>query len=314
MPFSLAALKVGVASETRRKGEPVVTQLVYVNGEMVPRDEARISALDRGFLYGYGLYETVRSYGGRVFRLDRHLARLMGSAQYLGLAAQLDPVEMEKAIYMALEANEMEDARIRLTIGAGEGERGLSPPASGRVTTVVVVEKLAVPARLYEVGVTAATVNTRRNSQSPLPAIKSLNFLEGLISHVEAEARGADEAIMLNDKGFLSEGSSSNLFLVVAGGLVTPSADSGILPGVTREAVLELARDLGIETVEGQIPPSELLRAEEVFLTTSVREVVPVVTVDGSPVGDGKPGPTSKRLLSCYRELVKRELGVRRGW
>lgn len=289
-------------------------QVVYLNGELVPRDEARISALDRGFLYGYGLFETVRSYGGRVFRLERHLARLMHSAEELGLASQLEPVELERAIYRTMEANAIEDARIRLTVGAGEGERELAPPASGEVTTLVVVEKLVVSPRLYEEGVTAATVNTRRNSQSRLPAIKSLNYLEGLIARAEAAARGVDEAIMLNDRGFLSEGSSSNLFLVVAGRLATASLDSGILPGVTREAVLEVARDLGIETVEGQIPPSELLRAEEVFLTTSVREVLPVVVVDGKAVGDGKPGPTSRRLLAGYRELVQRELGVHRGW
>lgn len=291
-----------------------MAQVVYLNGELVLRDGAKISALDRGFLYGYGLFETVRSYGGRVFRLDRHLARLMHSAEELGLASQLDPVELERAIYRTLEANETPDARIRLTIGAGEGERELSPPTSGEVTTMVVVEKLTVPAHLYEEGVTAATVNTRRNSQSPLPAIKSLNYLEGLIARAEAAALGVDEAIMLNDKGFLSEGSSSNLFLVVAGRLVTASLDSGILPGVTREAVLELGRDLGVETMEGQIPPSELLRAEEVFLTTSVRELLPVVVVDGKAVGDGKPGPTGGRLLAGYRELVQRELGVSRGW
>jgi branched-chain amino acid aminotransferase len=295
------------------KGEPAVAQIVYLNGELVPRDEARISALDRGFLYGYGLFETVRSYGGRVFRLDRHLDRLMHSAEDLGLASQLDPVELERAIYRAMEANETPDARIRLTIGAGEGERELSPPTSGEVTTMVVVEKLTVPSRLYEEGVTAATVNTRRNSQSPLPAIKSLNYLEGLIAHAEAAALGADEAIMLNDRGFLSEGSSSNLFLVVTGKLLTPSLDSGILPGVTREAVLELAHGLGIEAVQGEIPPSELLRAEEVFLTTSVREVLPVVVVDGEAVGEGRPGPTGRRLLAGYRELVQREMGVHRG-
>jgi len=291
-----------------------VAQLVYLNGELVPRDQARISPLDRGFLYGYGLFETVRSYDGRVFRLDRHLARLMHSAEELGLASQLDPAEVERAIYRTMEANETPDARVRLTVGAGEGERELSSPTSGEVSTMIVVEKLTVPSRLYEEGVTSATVNTRRNSQSPLPAIKSLNYLEGLIARAEAAAMGVDEAIMLNDRGFLSEGSSSNLFLVVAGQLMTASLDSGILPGVTREAVLELARDLGIETVEGQIPASELGRADEVFLTTSVREVLPVVVVDGKAVGEGRPGPTSRRLLAGYRELVQRELGVHRGW
>ena len=286
----------------------MMVETVYLNGALVPRGKASISPFDRGFLYGYGLFETMRSYGGRVFRLDRHLARLMHSAEELGLASQLDPVELEQAIYRTLEANGVPDARIRLTIGAGEGERGLSPPTSGTLTTLVAAEKLTVPSHIYQQGILAAMVSTRRNSQSPLPAIKSLNYLEGLIARAEAAALGVDEAIMLNDRGYVSECSSSNIFLVLAGKLLTPSLESGILPGVTREAVLELARDLGIEAMEGEIPPSDLLRADEVFITTSVREIVPVVTVDGRPVGSGKPGEVTRRLMTAYKELVQREL------
>ncbi len=285
-----------------------MSEKVYLNGVLVPREKASISPFDRGFLYGYGLFETVRSYGGRVFRLDRHLARLMHSAERFGLASQLDPAELEQAIYQTLEANRLLDARIRLTVAAGEGERGLSPPTSGKITTLVVVEKLTVPSRIYDEGISAALVSTRRNSQSPLPAIKSLNYLEGLIARAEAAALGADEAIMLNDRGYVSECSSSNIFLVVTGKLLTPSLESGILPGITREAVLELAHDSDIETMEGEIPPSDLVRADEVFITTSVREVVPVVMINSRPVGSGKPGEVTKRLMTAYKELVRREL------
>ncbi len=281
---------------------------VYLNGALVPRGEARITPFDRGFLYGYGLFETMRSYGGRVFRLDRHLARLMQSAEELDLVSQLDPDELERAIYQTLEANKLLDARIRLTVAAGEGERELAPPPSGTLTILVVAEKLTIPSHIYQQGIRTAIVSTRRNSQSPLPRIKSLNYLEGLIAHSEAVALGADEAIMLNDRGYVSECSTSNIFLVLTGKLLTPSLDSGILPGITREAVLELAHDSDIEAVEGEIPPSDLLRTDEVFITTSVREVVPVVTVDGRPVGLGKPGEVTKRLMTAYKELVRREL------
>ena len=285
-----------------------MVETVYLNGALVPRGKASISAFDRGFLYGYGLFETVRSYGGCVFRLDRHMARLMHSAEELGLASQLDAVELEQAVYRTLEANKLLDARIRLTVAAGEGERELAPPTSGKITIMVAAEKLTLPSHIYQQGIRAAIVSTRRNSQSPLPAIKSLNYLEGLIARAEAAALGADEAIMLNDRGYVSECSSSNIFLVVTGKLLTPSLESGILPGVTREAVLELAHELGIEAMEGDIPPSDLVRADEVFITTSVREIVPVVTVDGRPVGLGKPGEVTKRLMTAYKELVQREL------
>ena len=286
----------------------MMVETVYLNGALVLRSEARISPLDRGFLYGYGLFETVRSYGGCVFRLDRHMARLMHSAEELGLASQLDAVELEQAVYGTLEANKLMDARIRLTVAAGEGERELAPPTSGKITIMVAAEKLTLPSHIYQQGIRAAIVSTRRNSQSPLPAIKSLNYLEGLIARAEAAALGADEAIMLNDRGYVSECSSSNIFLVVTGKLLTPSLESGILPGVTREVVLELAHELGIEAVEGEIPPSDLLRTDEVFITTSVREAVPVVMVDGRAVGSGKPGEVTGRLMVAYKELIQREL------
>lgn len=284
-------------------------EIVYLNGALVPRGEARLSSLDRGFLYGYGLFETMRSYGGRVFRLDRHLARLMSSAEKLGLVSELDPADLERAIYETLEANKLADARIRLTVSAGEGERRLAPPTSGKATIMVVAEKLVPPPpQVYEDGVRAAIVSPRPNSRSSLSQIKSLNYLNSLMAHSEALALGADEAIMLNERGFVAESSISNIFLVVSGKLLTPSLESGILPGITREAVLGLAHALGIEAVEGEIPPSDLLRADEAFLTNSVREIVPVVMVDGKAIGSGKPGEVTRRLIAAYKELVLKEL------
>jgi branched-chain amino acid aminotransferase len=283
-------------------------EFVYINGALVARGKARISPFDRGFLYGYGLFETMRSYRGYVFRLDRHLARLMRSAERLGLAAELDPAELEQAIYKTLEANKLSDARIRLTISAGEGERGLVTPEGGTPTVIVIAERLTLPPQVYQKGVRAAIVRVRRSSLSPLSQIKSINYLDSLLAHSEAVALGADEAILLNERGFVAECSTSNIFLVVAGKLLTPSEESGILPGITREAVLELARATGVEVVEGEIPVEDLRRADEVFLTTSVREIVPIVSVDGEPIGSGKPGEVTKILMAAYRELVERTL------
>jgi len=279
--------------------------LIYINGELVPRREARISPFDRGILYGYGLFETMRSYGGYVFSLDRHLARLMHSADKIGLDASLDPAALRQAIHRTLEANKLMDARIRLTVTAGEGERGLAPPTSGMLTIMVVAEELVLPPpQAYEDGIGAAVVSVRRNSQSPLSGIKSIGYLDNLLAHSEAVAAGAEEAILLNERGFVAECSTSNIFLVVEGRLFTPSAESGILPGITREVVLELAQGLGITAVAGEIPLAHLLRADEAFLTNSVVEVMPIAKVDGKPIGSGKSGEVTKRLMAAYRELV----------
>jgi branched-chain amino acid aminotransferase len=282
--------------------------LIYINGTLVPWGEARISPFDRGYLYGYGLFETMRSYGGHVFSLDRHLARLMHSAGRIGIDAGLDRVTLRQAIHSTLEANKLADARIRLTVTAAEGERGLVPPTSGNLTIMVVAEELVLPPpRAYGEGIRAAVVGTSRNSQSPLSSIKSVAYLDNLISHAEAVAAGADEAILLNERGFVAECSTSNIFLVVGGRLLTPSAESGILPGVTREEVIEMAPSLGVAVGEEEISLAVLRRADEAFLTNSVVEVMPIVEVDGKPVGTGKPGQVTKILMEAYRELVNRQ-------
>jgi len=280
--------------------------IIYLNGTLMPAQEAKISPLDRGFLYGYGLFETMRSYKGRVFRLDRHLARLRRSAAILALAAELEAYDLEQAIYKTLEVNRLKDARIRLTVSAGLGERGLAPPNLGPITVMVSVEKLVLPPpQIYRRGIHAAIVSTRRNSLSPLSQIKATNYLDSFVALSQAVASGAEEAILLNERGFIAECSTSNIFLVVEGILTTPSVESGILPGITREAVLELARDLGIEAVEREIPEADLFQAEEAFLTTSVREIVPLTSIDDKPVGSGKPGPVTSRLMAAYKELVE---------
>jgi branched-chain amino acid aminotransferase len=280
-------------------------ELVYINGELVPRRDAKISAFDRGFLYGYGLFETMRSYDGRVFALDCHLARLMRSARQLALDAALDLTELEREVYRTLEANELSNARIRLTVTAGEGERDLLPPRSGRANVVIVAEKLVVPPpEAYEKGLRAVVATTRRNSQSALSGTKSIGYLDSLIARHEAAAAGADEAILLNERGLVAECSTSNIFLVSKRRLLTPSVKCGILPGVTREIVLELANELKIPAVEAEIRLNDLYKANEAFVTSSIIEIMPIAEVDGKSIGSGQPGEVTKRLTAAYRQLA----------
>ncbi len=285
--------------------------MVCLNGEVVKRKDAKVSALDRGFLYGYGLFETMRAYGGCVFRLDRHLARLYGSAVKLSLDSELAAHNLEGYIYRTLKANGLGDARIRLTVSAGPGGRGIMPPKSGMIIVLVSAEPLDIPPpEVYRDGICAAVVSVRRNSLSPLSGIKSTSFLDSLIAHSEALSLGANEAILLNERGLLAEGSTSNIFMVVSGRLLTPSVDCGIIPGITREAVLEVAPRVGIEVMEGEFTLDDLAQAEEVFLTASVREIVPVASIDGRSVGMGRRGPVTERLMAAYKALVERETGL----
>ena len=281
-------------------------ELVYINGELIPRRDAKISVFDRGYLYGYGLFETMRSYEGRVFALDRHLARLMRSGRQLALDVALDLTELERGVYRTLEDNKLSDARVRLTVTAGEGERDLLPPRSGKANVVIVAEKLIVPLpEAYEKGLRAVVATTRRNSQSALSGVKSIGYLDSLVARHGAAAAGADEAILLNERGLVAECSTSNIFLVSKGRLLTPLVECGILPGVTRKIVMELANELKIPAVDAEmIRLDDLYKANEAFLTNSVIEIVPIVEVDGRSIGSGKPGEITQKLTAAYRKLV----------
>lgn len=282
-----------------------MAEIVYINGELVERTEARVSAFDRGLLYGYGLFETMRSYGGRVFCIDRHLSRLMRSAEMLAIDTALDAAELGRAVYDTVSANKLDDARIRLTVTAGEGERSLSPPTSGSLTIMVVAERLELPkSTAYKNGIRAAIVGGRRNSQSPLSGLKAIGYLESLLARSQAAAAGADEAVMLNERGLVAECSTSNIFIVASGRLLTPSVESGILPGITRDVIMELASGLGVEASECDVAVADLFNAGEAFITNSVIEVLPVVEVDDRPIGPGKPGEVTGRLSRAYKELA----------
>ena len=284
-------------------------QLVYINGKIVARDRAAVPALDRGLLYGYGLFETMHSYNGRVFCLDRHLDRLMKSAKTLGIADGLDIAALEAGITDTLKANGLADARIRLTVTAGEGERAIGLTESGKLTTIIVAEELVQsPLDVQSKGLRASIVSIRRNSKSPLCRMKTLGYLENILARAEAAGVGCDEAILLNEEGLVAECSGSNIFIVERGRLVTPPIGAGILEGVTREVVIELACGHDILVAEENISVDRLLGADEVFVTNSIIELAPVTSIDGRLVGAGMPGKTAVGLARAYRKLALADL------
>ena len=253
-----------------------MAEIIYFNRHLVPRAEAKLSPFDHGFLYGYGLFETMRAYEGHIFRLDRHLTRLRCSAESLGLRPQLDAFDLENACMETLRANNLKDARLRLTISAGEGDMAPDPGTCSGLTILVTARNFVPLLReRYEQGFKAAPSFLRRDSQSPLSRLKCTCYVSNILARMEAKAAGCDEAIMLNELGYIAEGSTSNIFLVSGGAIITPSLESGILPGITREAVLEIAQTSNIKAVERKVELKELTLAGEAFITNSILEIMP---------------------------------------
>jgi branched-chain amino acid aminotransferase group I len=289
-------------------------EVVYFNGSLVPRSQARISVFDHGFLYGYGLFETMRAYGGKIFRLDRHLKRILTAAEIIGMESGLAGIDLAKACLDTLEANGLKDARLRLTVSRGEVE-SFPGTGAGAAPTVLVTAKAYTPLskEAYARGFRAGIPSLRRYSGSPLSRLKSTSYMVSVLAKMESEAAGLDEALLLNENGSITEGSISNVFFVSSGSLVTPPVDSGILPGVTRETVLEIARVAGMRVAEREVKPEELGRFDEAFLTNSVMEVMPLVEVrdarEAITIGSGKPGKLTGKLMAAYKEMVEREIG-----
>ena len=285
-------------------------QIVFLNGTLLPRGQAKISPFDHGFLYGYTLFETMRSYSGYIFRLQKHLDRLTGSAELIGLP--LGTFDLETACYDTLRANNLGDARIRLTVSIGEGGNAPDPPPRPRPTVFIVATSYIPPsAEKYRNGFKAVVSSIRQNSQSPLCHLKSANYLNNVLARREAKVAGADEALLLNERGSLCEGSTSNVFLVTGNGLITPDEESGCLPGITRQAVIELASELGISVARREVQVEELLQADEAFITNSLLELMPLAEVDGKPIGGesekGKRHEVTERLITGYGAVVARE-------
>ena len=298
-----------------------VAEIIYLNGQLIPRSIAKLSPFDYGFLYGYGLFETMRAYNGHIFRLDSHLTRLCCSAESIGLTHSIlitneGKQSLKAACIETLEANKLKDARLRLTVSAGEGDMTPDLGTCSNPTILITARNLVPsPSEKYGTGFKAALSFLRRNSQSPLSRLKSTCYMENILARMIAKASGYDESILLNEQGYLAEGSTSNIFLVKKSPspkgegqmrvLTTPSLESGILPGITREAVLEIARASNIETQERQVELKELIEAEEAFITNSILELMPLTWFEGKPIGTGKPGKLTGDLLFAYRKLVE---------
>ncbi len=280
--------------------------LVYLNGNFVTKEQAVVSVFDHGFLYGDGIYETMRAYDGNFFLLKKHLDRLKRSARVVSLKLPLPLEQIRAALIGTLKINNLLDAYVRLHISRGPGEIGLDPALCPAPTMVITAKPFhTYPAKYYERGVGAAIVKTRRNHPLAVsPSIKSTNFLNNILAKIEAVKAHAFEGIMLNWEGFVSEGTVSNVFLVKKGVLLTPHKDTGILEGVTRDLVLRLAKRKKIIIRESRITPKTLLAADECFITNTTMEVMPVTTVNRKTIGNGRPGPFTVLLHQEYRKEV----------
>ena len=286
-----------------------VGRLVYINGELIPKEEARISVFDHGFLYGNGLFETMRAYKKRVFRIEHHLQRLFFSLDYLKFPIPFTFGSVKEAIYKTVEANKLEDAYVRLNVTRGEGAT-VPDPATCKTPNLIIItrEYVSYSPALYQNGYRGKVVSVKTSPDSPSANMKTLNFLNHIIAKMEAKEAGFNEGIMVNTEGFITEGTVSNIFMVKDGSLSTPAKEMGLLPGITRQAVLEIAEAKQMQAEEGKITLNKLLEADEAFLTNSLVEIMPLVEVDGHPVGKGTPGPVTQELIHSYKELVRKEL------
>jgi len=276
---------------------------------MVPDEEAVISVFDHGLLYGDGVFEGIRAYNGRVFRLVEHIRRLYESAHSILLTIPLSQEEMIKAVVDTVNANKLRDAYIRLVVTRGVGDLGMDPRKCKQAQVFIIADKITLyPEELYDKGLEVITVATRRNIAEALePKIKSLNYLNNIHAKIEANRAGVLEALMLTNQGYICEGTGDNIFIYRRGELLTPPVYLGILEGITREAIIELAAREGIPLREVPFTRHDLYVSEECFLTGTAAEVIPVIEVDQRLIGSGKPGPITKRLIKLFRELTQNE-------
>jgi len=279
--------------------------VIYLNNRLVPEKKALVSVFDHGFLYGDGIYETMRAYKGVVFMLDEHLERLFRSASMIALKIPMAPEAIRKAVYQTLKANGHKEAVIRISISRGKGPIGLDPDLCPSPTFVVMSGEFRKhPGRHYRKGVKLAIVETRRNYSGALdPRIKSLNFLNNILAKIEAKKRGAYEAVMLNYRGYVAEGTISNIFFIKDRVLCTPAAGVGILDGITRRIIIDSAKELGIGVREGRFRKEDIYHAREVFISNTTMEVMPVAEADHIKIGTA-PGEMTLALHQAYKKKV----------
>ncbi len=282
--------------------------IVYLDGEYVPEEEAKISVFDHGLLYGDGVFEGIRAYNGKVFRLDEHIDRIYDSAKTIDLAIPLTKDEFTGVILETLRRNNLRDAYIRPIVTRGVGTMGLDPRKCPKPTVIcITIEWGAMYGDLYEKGLTSVTVSVRRNPAEALPPnVKSLNYLNNILAKIEANYKGGDEAIFFDTNGYVSEGSGDNIFVIKNGVIITPQTLNN-LRGITRMVVLEIATSLGITVKEQNIGFFDLYTADEVMVSGTAAEVAPITLIDGRVIGTGKPGPITCQIMAAFRAITEKE-------
>jgi branched-chain amino acid aminotransferase len=282
--------------------------IIYIDGAFVPKEQARISVFDHGFLYGDGVFEGIRAYNGRIFRLQEHLDRLYDSAKTIDLAVPITKAEMTRMIVETMKKNNLKDGYIRPLVTRGVGDLGLDPRKCPKASVIIIaVEWGAMYGDLYEKGLKAISVSVRRNPADALPPnVKSLNYLNNILGKIEANYKGGDEAIFFDTNGYISEGSGDNIFIVKNGVIFTPPTLNN-LRGITRAVVLELAKSHGITLIEQNLGYYDMYSADEVFVTGTAAEVAPIVLIDGRIIGSGKPGPVTRQLMGAFKTVTERE-------
>ncbi len=280
---------------------------VYIDGEFYEKEHAKISVFDHGLLYGDGVFEGIRFYNGRVFRLEEHIDRLFDSARAICLEIPLDPAALTAATLETIRRNDLRDGYVRLVVTRGDGDLGLNPALCPKATIIIIAAKITLyPASAYEDGLMVVTCATRRIPHGALsPMVKSLNYLNNVMAKIEAQNAGAGEGLMLNEQGYVAECTGDNVFIVKRGKIHTPPIASGALAGVTRAVVFEMAAELGLEITEPDMTRYDLFTADECFLTGTAAELIPVVTLDRRSIGDGRPGPLTRRLMTRFHELTQ---------
>ena len=280
---------------------------IYIDGAFYADNEAKISVFDHGLLYGDGVFEGIRFYNGRVFRLKEHLDRLYDSARAICLTVPLTQDEMTRAVLESIRQNQLRDGYIRLVVTRGVGDLGLNPKLCKKATVIIIAANITLyPAELYQKGLEVITCATRRVSPSALsPAVKSLNYLNNVMAKIEAMQAGAGEGLMLNDQGYVAECTGDNIFVIKNGAISTPPISAGALRGITRQVVIDIAAEFGMPVSEENMTRYELYIADEIFLTGTAAEVIPVVKLDSRAIGDGNPGPLTARFIARFRELTQ---------
>jgi branched-chain amino acid aminotransferase len=284
-----------------------MSRQIYISGKFFPQEDAKISVFDHGLLYGDGVFEGLRSYRGKVFRLDEHIRRLYESAKAIWLEIPMSPEEMRDAVNESVRTNKIDDGYIRLVVTRGAGTLGLDPNRCSNPQVIIIADAIALyPKELYEKGLDIVTVSVQRNHPAALsPRIKSLNYLNNILAKIEGIQAGCIEALMLNHKGEVAECTGDNIFVVRHGILQTPPLEAGILEGVTRDAVIEVALEAGIEVRELPLTKHDVYVADECFLTGTAAEIIPVVRVDSRVIGSGKPGPMTRDLEKRFKKLTQ---------